>query len=366
MFASRRIAAAPIQAAAVQRRCATQAADPWPGLESWRGSGIDGRRVWGLKLAEQGHAESWEACQDVPLASTLADCAAQVLTTADPMQKAALTHRAWQQFCAGSMSVGVAQPSDRPARPEVPQLVIPREVPTPKQTPLPLNVYTLHNLAHVELNAIDLAWDTVARFSQMGLPQAFYTDFARVADDESRHFGWCQQRLKELGFSYGCMVAHSILWDGAVASSGDLPGRLAVVPMSQEARGLDAGPRLQGRLVGWGDNRSAAIVGRIAAEERAHVAVGVTWFKHICAALGREPGQAYQQSLLQLGQEEALRPPYNDSARIEVGLQRHWYDRGLWECLKQPAAQQPPDTMPLEQLRQRLAAVLAVEGEAAF
>ena len=92
---------------------------------------------------------------------------------------------------------------------------------------------------------------------------------------------------------------------------------------------------------------------------------GVTWFKHICAALGREPGQAYQQSLLQLGQEEALRPPYNDSARIEVGLQRHWYDRGLWECLKRPTAQQP-DTMPLEQLRQRLAAVLAVEGEAAF
>ncbi len=46
----------------------------------------------------------------------------QVLTTADPMQKAALTHRAWQQFCAGSMSVGVAQPSDRPARPEVPQV----------------------------------------------------------------------------------------------------------------------------------------------------------------------------------------------------------------------------------------------------
>lgn len=63
-------------------------------------------------------------------------------------------------------------------------------------------------------------------------------------------------------------------WRSCHRFAGDLPGRLAVVPMSQEARGLDAGPRLQGRLVGWGDNRSAAIVGRIAAEERAHVAVG--------------------------------------------------------------------------------------------
>lgn len=57
---------------------------------------------------------------------------------------------------------------------------------------------------------------------------------------------------------------------------GDLAGRLAVVPMSQEARGLDAGPRLADKLVGCGDNRTAAIVSRIALEEKAHVAVGVT------------------------------------------------------------------------------------------
>ena len=44
--------------------------------------------------------------------------------------------------------------------------------------------------------------------------------------------------------------------------------------MSQEARGLDAGPRLAEKLVGCGDNRSAAIVSRIALEEKAHVAVG--------------------------------------------------------------------------------------------
>lgn len=76
------------------------------------------------------------------------------------------------------------------------------EVPNPKDSNLPLNAHMLHNLAHVELNAIDLAWDTVARFSPFlhVLGYDFFDDFAHVADDESRHFLWCSQRLAELGF----------------------------------------------------------------------------------------------------------------------------------------------------------------------
>lgn len=80
--------------------------------------------------------------------------------------------------------------------------VSPREIPAPKISGLPLNAYMLHNLAHVELNAIDLAWDTVVRFSPFSeiLGEGFFADFAHVADDESRHFAWCSQRLSELGF----------------------------------------------------------------------------------------------------------------------------------------------------------------------
>lgn len=76
------------------------------------------------------------------------------------------------------------------------------QVPNPKESNLPLNAHMLHNLAHVELNAIDLAWDTVARFSPFFdlLGHKFFDDFAHVADDESRHFLWCSQRLAELGF----------------------------------------------------------------------------------------------------------------------------------------------------------------------
>lgn len=153
-----------------------------------------------------------------------------------------------------------------------------KHLPKARESGAPLAVHALHALAHVELNAIDLAWDTVARFARLRLPRAFYADFAHVAADEARHLGWCLQRLHELGAAYGDLPAHDLLWQGAAASAGDVTARLAVVPMSQEARGLDAGPRLAARLIGAGDNRSAAIVRRIAHEEHAHVAVGVHWF----------------------------------------------------------------------------------------
>ncbi|GKA82482.1 putative ferritin-like superfamily protein, partial [Tanacetum coccineum] len=113
--------------------------------------------------------------------------------------------------------------------------VSPKEIPAPKNSGLPLNAYMLHNLAHVELNAIDLAWDTVVRFSPYRelLGDMFFADFARVADDESRHFAWCSQRLAEIGFSYGDMPAHNLLWRECEKSSDDVVARLAVIPLVQ-------------------------------------------------------------------------------------------------------------------------------------
>lgn len=57
----------------------------------------------------------------------------------------------------------------------------------------------------------------------------------------------------------------------------------------QEARGLDAGPRLVQKLVGFGDHRTSNIVAKIAEEEVAHVAVGVFWFLSVCQKMGRLP-----------------------------------------------------------------------------
>ncbi|KAI8466191.1 MAG: hypothetical protein J3K34DRAFT_387568 [Monoraphidium minutum] len=351
-----RLAALPLRAcggrrpcaAGVRRRtCAAAAAaeppcpanqDPieWPGLKAWRAAAVDARRSWGERGPSAAAPPAGDAAAAaLPLAPTLVEAALQVLQTADPATKAGLAHRAWASYRSGALPLGAAgrraplpAPS-RPARPARPALVAPKQVPAPKDSPLPLPAHMLHNLAHIELNAIDLAMDTVARFAHLALPAAFYEDFARVADDESRHFCWTLQRLRELGADYGDMVAHDLLWEGAQLSAGDLNARLAIVPMSQEARGLDAGGRLAQRLTSAGDARTAAVVARIALEEKAHVAIGVGWFKRVCAATGAPPPPSFRALLAALS-PELLKGPFNHEARAEVGLPREWYDPAAW------------------------------------
>jgi len=224
--------------------------------------------------------------------------------------------------------------------------------------------HMLHNLAHIELNAVDLAWDTVARFADgpigAALPDMFFEDFARVADDESRHLGWCLQRLEELGHAYGDMPAHNLLWEGAQASSDDLSARLAVVPMSQEARGLDAGQRLVSRLIGSQDKRSAAIVERISQEERAHVAVGIAWFKRVCLAMGVEVPDIFRAHVSELC-PELLKGPFHHAARQEVGLARDMYDITAWPEAAAKAIM-PPTQAAWLRGRGRQVRQLAMEG----
>lgn len=308
--------------------------EPWTGLGSWRSSSADERRFWSPKGPV---APQQTPALPGPSAPSLAEYGRTILLTPDPKQKAELTHAAWRAYLSGALPIGISRAPAAPARPAKPELVPARQIPTMKQTTLPLNVYMLHNLAHVELNAIDLAWDTVVRFSALRLPSQFYADFARVADDESRHLGWCLQRLEELGHEYGCMPAHNLLWEGCAASRGDVLDRMAVVPMSQEARGLDAGTRLAERLVGWGDNISAAIVARIAEEERAHVAVGVAWFHAVCAAQGLPPEGTFRETLLRLC-PDLLKGTFNHQERQHVGLRREWYDSSCWSDELQEAA----------------------------
>ncbi|CAI7777530.1 unnamed protein product [Closterium sp. NIES-54] len=265
-----------------------------------------------------------------------------------------------------------------------PLQVHPRAIPKPgPSSPLPWPAHMLHNLAHVELNAIDLAWDTVVRFSALGaegewgvevgrgeleqwergdeeggraegggeeegrkesleqswkLPRQFFLDFVHVADDESRHLAWCLQRLEEMGHSYGDMPAHNLLWRDCEKSANHVQDRLAVIPMVQEARGLDAGPRLVERLVGLGDNRSAAVVAKIAQEEVAHVAVGVAWFVWVCERMGVDPQMSFTSVIRSLC-ADGVKGPFNHAARATAGLPRPWYDP------QPPATAAPLDTV---------------------
>ncbi|KAJ4847670.1 hypothetical protein Tsubulata_038074 [Turnera subulata] len=343
---------------------------PWSGLQSWRDSPLNKNRSWGpsgpqpLKQ-EQEQEHSYPACAEsaalLGSASSLAELGSLVLSTSDPIAKSKLSHLAFSRWRNEKLPVGTHVPPSRPARPPKPQLVSAKEIPAPKDSGLPLNAYMLHNLAHVELNAIDLAWDTVVRFSPLSeiLGEGFFADFAHVADDESRHFSWCSQRLAELGFKYGDMPAHNVLWRECEKSSDNVAARLAVIPLVQEARGLDAGPRLVQKLVGFGDNKTSKIVGRIAEEEVAHVAVGVYWFASVCEKIGCAPFSTFKDLLREYNVE--LKGPFNYSARDEAGIPRDWYDSPFTN--KEDRNEKQGTNEQLSVVYERLASIISMECE---
>ncbi|XP_061350143.1 uncharacterized protein LOC133295342 isoform X2 [Gastrolobium bilobum] len=333
---------------------------PWHGLHAWRESPLNENRKWGPNGPEP---EPEPKFRDSPFgqASSLAELGSVVLSTSDPLAKSHLSHMAYSIWRRHNLPLGLAEPPPRPARPEKPELVSPKEIPAPKNSGLPLNAYMLHNLAHVELNAIDLAWDTVVRFSPYSdiLGEGFFADFAHVADDESRHFSWCSQRLAELGFKYGDMAAHNLLWRECEKSSDNVAARLAVIPLVQEARGLDAGPRLVQKLVGFGDNRTSKIVARIADEEVAHVAVGVYWFASVCQKMDCAPDSTFKDLLKEYNVE--LKGPFNYKAREEAGIPRHWYDAS--STSNQDQKNEDGNKNQLSAVYERLTSIIAMESE---
>ncbi|TVU22862.1 hypothetical protein EJB05_32583, partial [Eragrostis curvula] len=351
----RRLPLLPLPLGPAPRRLLAAAASasplPWPGLHAWRKAPPSDLRTWGPDgpCASDGDEA---APHEADAGSSLAEMGALVLSTADPLTKARITHAAFSRWAAG-FPVGQATAPDHPARPDKPLVVTQKEITTHKEMGVPLNAYMLHNLAHVELNAIDLAWDTVVRFSPLRdtLGDGFFTDFARVADDESRHFRWYSQRLAELGFSYGDMPVHNLLWKECAKSSSDVSARMAVIPMVQEARGLDAGPRLVQRLYGYGDHRSAEIVAKVAEEELAHVSVGLSWFLKVCQMMGRDPGDTFKDLVKEYG--VVLKGPFNYPARDKAGIPRDWYDEKF----------KHEDTKKLSEVHDRLAHIVEMEKE---
>lgn len=303
----------------------------------WRRASVREDVEWGATTSTSSSATGEDCSPPGPseeAAMSLSDYGRLVLETPDPLTKAKITHEACKRFAgAPNVDVGAGPPGlpEDPARPEVPPLVPPRLCPSPKASGLSLSAYMIHNLAHIELNAIDLAWDTVVTFSSSSLPQDFYLDFLRVADDESRHLRWCLQRLAELDSHYGAMPSHDLLWQACKHTRDDLVGRLVAIPMVQEARGLDAGPRLVNKLEGAGDSRSAAIVAKIAQEEKAHVAVGVYWFHYLCSRRGAGDGLSEEDRAAEFQRvaarycEDMIRGPFDVEAREAVGLLTEWF-----------------------------------------
>jgi uncharacterized ferritin-like protein (DUF455 family) len=175
----------------------------------------------------------------------------------------------------------------------------------------------VHSIAHIELNAIDLALDVVWRFA--GMPEDFYTDWVRIAQEEAKHFLLLREHLVSMGFDYGDFPAHNTLWDMAERTQGDLLARIGIVPRTLEARGLDASPGVKNKLVSVGDHRAGEILDIILNDEIGHVAAGNRWYRYLCDQRGLDPVSTYAHLVAQYDAPK-LRPPFNMAARQSAGF----------------------------------------------
>jgi uncharacterized ferritin-like protein (DUF455 family) len=261
--------------------------------------------------------------------TALAERAVAVLTTADGREKTRLSREnaaAW--FAARSagapLAVGSAAPPLHPARPARPELLNPRDVPRRGPGSPAGRLALLHAVAHIELNAVDLHWDIIARFTDQPMPPGFYDDWVKAADDESRHFNLICDCLEALGSHYGAMPAHAGMWRAAEDTASDLPGRLAVVPMVLEARGLDVTPGMIEVFRKAGVTQAVAALEVIYAEEVAHVAYGAKWFNWLCGRQGLDPKDEFHR-LVRRYFHATLKPPFNEEKRAEAGLPPDFY-----------------------------------------
>ncbi|MFC7705126.1 ferritin-like domain-containing protein [Plastorhodobacter daqingensis] len=260
---------------------------------------------------------------------TLTECAVEVLQTADGRAKTALSRQhAARWFAARAegvpLPVGTACPPDRPARPLRPELLAPRDVPRRRPGTPEGRIALLHAVAHIELNAVDLHWDIIARFGHVPMPPGFYDDWVKAADEESKHFNLMCDCLEALGSHYGALAAHAGMWRAAEDTAEDLLGRLAVVPMVLEARGLDVTPGMIDVFRRAGDDRAVAALETIYAEEVGHVAYGSKWFNFLCGRDNLDPKDVFH-GLVRKYFHATLKPPFNDEKRAEAGLPPDFY-----------------------------------------
>jgi uncharacterized ferritin-like protein (DUF455 family) len=258
---------------------------------------------------------------------SLRDGAARALANPDLAGKCALAQALQRDWAQGGLSLFTMldeRPPEKPGRPEAPVLVAPGAVGKRSVHTERGRVALIHALAHIELNAVDLALDIVARFAAAPVPRSFFADWLGVAADEARHFGLLCARLEELGSRYGALPAHDGMWEAAQKTQSDLHARLALVPLILEARGLDVTPSIIGQMRAVGDHGTADILDIIYEDEKGHVAVGAKWFRFLCARAGQDPAAQFQL-LVRNNFRGGLKPPFNETARAAAGLTPSFY-----------------------------------------
>ncbi|MAU98445.1 MAG: rhamnosyltransferase [Fulvimarina sp.] len=258
---------------------------------------------------------------------TLRRATIDALAASDLDDKVRLTNLACRLWFARRL--GLHSPTDpahpgRPGRPGTPELVSPKKLKRRSVHTEEGRIVLIHALAHIELNAIDLALDIVARFAREKMPQSFFDGWMTVALEEAKHFGLLSRRLGELGSHYGALPAHDGLWQAVEETAHDLSARLAVVPLILEARGLDVTPSMIDKLTAVGDLETAKILAIIYRDEQKHVATGAKWFRFLCARHGVNAAERFGVLVRQSFRGD-IKAPFNDRARAEAGLTPTFY-----------------------------------------
>src|SRR5262245_9147866 len=255
------------------------------------------------------------------MSESLFEAARSCLDASVPEDKVARTFAAVEAFRRGELSLPQAASTPEsirmPGRPDRPKLVHPRELPRRGFGSNEGRAAFIHAVAHIEFNAIDLAWDAAYRFR--GMPSEFYADWVGVAQDEARHFVMLRGRLREHGHDYGDIDAHNGLWEMAEKTAHDGLARMALVPRVLEARGLDVTPGMIVKLRSMGDEATVAILEVILREEVAHVAAGSRWFRWYCEREGVDPLPRFRELLAQYARA-VLYGPFNHEARGAAGF----------------------------------------------
>lgn len=243
--------------------------------------------------------------------------ALEALCIRDPAAKAAATRTLGGQAASVDCQVILQPTAPLPGRPARPRLLPPTQVPSRTPFTPEGRAALLHAVAHIEFNAINLALDAVWRFP--GMPEAYYRDWQRVAAEEALHFTLLCDHLATLGCCYGDHDAHDGLWAMTERTAHDITARMALVPRTLEARGLDATPPMQAKLARAGDARAVSILDVILRDEVGHVAVGNHWYRWLCDRQGLDPLTHYAV-LVEQYDAPRPRPPFNEPARLAAGF----------------------------------------------
>jgi uncharacterized ferritin-like protein (DUF455 family) len=256
----------------------------------------------------------------------LRETALAILANTDPQSKVAQLFNLYEECLAQRIAINTSnnfadnftsQEIELPGRPAKPELVAPKFVPKRKMDTVEGRAILWHSLAHIEFNAMNLALDAIWRFPNM--PQAYYEDWLKVAKEESYHFSLINAHLQSFGFSYGDFLAHNSLWEMVERTSDSVIARMALVPRTMEARGLDAVPEIRDRFKQIQDDRAVEILEIILHDEIGHVLVGNRWFNFLCANETLSPITAYRE-LAEKYRAPTLRGPFNFEAREQAGF----------------------------------------------